>query len=33
MTARQMAGVGGREMLRPAIGEPADELTDAELAD
>jgi hypothetical protein len=33
MTARQMAGVGGREMLRPAIGEAADELTDAELAD
>ena len=33
MTARQMAGIGGREMLRPAIGEKADELTDAELAD
>ena len=33
VTARQMAGLGGREMLRPAIGESADELTDAELAD
>jgi len=33
MTARQMAGIGGREMLREALGDKADELCDAELAD
>jgi phenylpropionate dioxygenase-like ring-hydroxylating dioxygenase large terminal subunit len=33
MTARQIAAMGAREMLRPALGSSADELCDAELVD
>lgn len=33
VSARVMAGIGGREMLRPQLGDAADELCDAELAD
>jgi len=33
MLAREVAGIGGREALRPIIGEAADELCDAEMSD
>ncbi|HYL58791.1 MAG TPA: aromatic ring-hydroxylating dioxygenase subunit alpha [Candidatus Acidoferrales bacterium] len=33
MTARQVSAAGGREMLRPVLGDAVDELSDAELVD
>lgn len=33
MTARQVSAIGGRTMLRPALGDAVDQLSDAELVD